>query len=164
MIKYQNDSFSTNLNNKYYALSYGLLLSNRLLYMYNIHIYVPGSPLLCCAAAGHVDGDEQLHVLRPLPGEVLHGEEQHVGVGAGGGGDVVAGPPLRGQGVLPEQLHGGGPLRVQDVPFAVPKHWNIFAIYVDNLGHICVNLCIFAHNDNFFYQSMNQIYEYRRYI
>ena len=41
---------------------------------------------------GCVDGDEELHVLRSLPGEVLHTEQQHVRVGSGGEGCGMSGP------------------------------------------------------------------------
>ena len=52
--------------------------SETLLIFWPRRLALPGCPLLCCAAPGHVNSDEELHVLAPLPGEVVHGEQQHV--------------------------------------------------------------------------------------
>ena len=77
--------------------------------------------MLSRAATSHVHRYEQLHVLGAFPGKVLDGQQDHVGVGAGGGLGVVLSPTLRGKFVLSEQLHGRGSLRVEDITLRIPK-------------------------------------------
>ena len=61
--------------------------------IYNFE-FLPGRFLFCSTSPSHVHRYVQLHILGSLPGEVLHGKEQHVGVGFGGGVGVELGSSL----------------------------------------------------------------------
>ena len=75
----------------------------------------PGVALL--AALGHVHGNVMLHVLAPLPHEVLDREEEHAcAVPIPGSCQAVSCSVVRRALVLPEQSHGTRELRVQDIP------------------------------------------------